>query len=218
MAFTLNVYRDYIDATSDTGIKLINSAIHQFKSPLIGTIQLSASDASKLTRAISNLASQYGYDFLLSRTPTTKTVVPGVNPGDAATITYGDRINLLENFSDTNIDATRKHATVIWGDASFTTTGPMVIHQLGVAEGELTNHNLPRLTPAGKDIIRDRLHSKILAYQLMAIQDDNGQRTLDLEKDLYTWKSADGCDTEYSGFSMVAIAMSWVKPYYMVDM
>ena len=109
-----------------------------------------------------------------------------MNPGDAATITYGDHINLLENFSNTNIDATRKHATVIWGDASFTMTGPMVIHQLGVAEGELTNHNPPRLTPAGKDIIRDRLHSKILAYQLMAILDDNGQRTLDLEKDLHT--------------------------------
>jgi hypothetical protein len=218
MAYSLNVYCDFIDATLDTGIKLINSVIHQFKSPLIGTIQLSSSDALKFTKAISNLANQYGSDFLLPNTLTTNTVVPGVNPGDAATITNGDCINLLETFSDTNIDAARKHATVIWGDGSFTTTGPMTIRQLELAKGEVSNHSPPRLTPAGKVVLRDRLHSKILAYQVMAILDDDGQRTLDLEKDLYTWKSADGRDTKYDGFLMVAIAMSRVKPHYHVDM
>ena len=51
-------------------------------------------------------------------------VVLGVNPGGAATITYGDLINLLEHFSDANTDAARKYANVIWGDRYFTASGP----------------------------------------------------------------------------------------------
>ena len=197
MAFSLIVNRNYIDTTSDTCVKLINSVIHQFRGLLIETIWLSALNASKLTKALSNLVNQYRYDFLLLNTPTTKSVVPGVNPGDPATITYGNCINLVENFSDTNIDAARKYATVIWGDGSFTMTGPMNIGQLELAKGEVTNHVPLRLTPACKAVLRDLLHSKILAYQSMAILDKDGQRTLDLEKDLYTWKSADGRDTKF---------------------
>jgi hypothetical protein len=60
MAFSLNMYCHYIATPSDTGVRLINNAMHYFKSPLIGTIRLLALDALKLTKALSNLANQYG--------------------------------------------------------------------------------------------------------------------------------------------------------------
>ena len=41
---------------------------------------------------------------------------------------------------------------------------------------------------------------------------------LSIEKDLYTWKAADGCDVEFDGFTMAAIVLFRIKPHYQVDM
>ena len=218
MAFNLNVYSSFIDTTSDAGIKLMNNAIHQFKSPLIGTLKLAACDAAKIIKAVSGLSNQYGYDFLIQNTPTSRTLVAGANPNDPDVITLGDNINLLETFSDSNIDAAKKYASTIWGDMSFDASSPMTIRVLEEARDEITTHTIPRLTSNGKDIMRDRTHSKILAHQIMAILDEDGQRTLLLEKEQFTWKSSDRRNTEFDGLVMLAILLSRVKPHYQVDM
>ena len=217
MAFSLNLYRNYVDISTPGGVKLINSAIHQFKDPLVGTIKLSSENAAKAIQAISTLANQYGYEYLLKNLPSEKISTPAAAAGDPAVITFGNPINLLETFSDANIQNARKYASVIWGDASFSETGPMTIRDLKDPE-ERSNHTPPRLTQLGKDIIRDRMHSKILAHQIMVILDEEGRRTLSIEKDLYTWKAADGRDVEFDGFTMAAIVLSRIKPHYQVDM
>ena len=70
MSGRLNLYGDYIDIGTAEGVKLVNNAIHNFKSSLIGTIKLTAEHAPKFIRAIRELGSQYGYEFDLKNLPT----------------------------------------------------------------------------------------------------------------------------------------------------
>jgi hypothetical protein len=218
MSGRLNLYGDYIDIGTAEGVKLVNNAIHNFKSSLIGTIKLTAEHAPKFIRAIRELGSQYGYEFDLKNLPTVRTVTASPTAGDPDIITFGNRINLLETFSDDNIDHARKMASVTWGDGSFVSDGPMTIEPLTLANGMITNHTPPRYTPEGKFLVRDRMHSKILAHQVMQLFDEDGQRTLEIEKDLFTWTSADGRETERDGASLVALVLSRIKPHYHVDM
>ena len=45
-----------------------------------------------------------------------------------------------------------------------------------------------------------------------------GQRTLEIEKDLFTWTSANGHKTERDGTLLVALILSRTKPHFHVDM
>ena len=112
MSGSLNLYGGFIDTTTNEGVKLINNAIQNFKNPLIGTFSLDAKDATKFTREIKDLGSQFGYEYDLKNLPTERTITAGENDGDADVLTYGERINLLETFSDENIDHARRMATV----------------------------------------------------------------------------------------------------------
>ena len=218
MSGRLNLYGDYIDIGTSEGAKLVNNAIHNFKSPLIGTIKLNADHAAKFIRAVRELGSQYGYEYDLKNLPTVRTVTAAAVAGDPDVITFGSRVNLLEAFSDENIDHARKMATVTWGDSSFVSDGAMTIVPFSDANGTITNHAPPRYTAQGKILFRDRLQSKIMAYQVMQLFDEDGQRTLEIEKDLFTWTSADGREIERDGTSLVALILSRIKPHFHVDM
>ena len=104
MSGQLNLYGEFIDITSSEGVTLLNNAIHNFKSPLIGALKLSSEDAPKFIRAIRDLGSQCGYEYDLKNLPMVRTVTARANAGDPDVVTFGDRVNLLENFSDENID------------------------------------------------------------------------------------------------------------------
>ena len=94
----------------------------------------------------------------------------------------------------------------------------MVIEEFSFANGNITNHVPPRYTPDGKDLVRDRMQSKILSHQVMQLFDEDGQRTLEIESDLFTWSSVDGRETKRDGASLVALILSRIKPHYHVDM
>ena len=70
MSGRLNLYGDYIDIGTSEGAKLVRNAIHNFKSPLIGTIKLIADHAAKFIRAIRELGSQYEFEYDLKSLPT----------------------------------------------------------------------------------------------------------------------------------------------------
>ena len=74
MSGSLNLYGGFIDTTTNEGVKLINNAIQNFKNPLIGTFSLNTNDATKFTRVIRDLGSQYGYEYDLKNLPTERTV------------------------------------------------------------------------------------------------------------------------------------------------
>ena len=127
-------------------------------------------------------------------------------------------MNLMEIFSDENIDHARRMATVTWGNRYFLADGPMTIEDFSVNNGTITNHAPPRYTASGRQLLRDRMHSKIMSHQVMRLFNDKGQRTLEIEKEIVTWTSANGRETERDGVSLVAVILSRIKPHYNVDM
>jgi hypothetical protein len=61
------------------------------------------------------------------------------------------------------------------------------------------------------------MQSKILAHQIMKLFNKDGQHTLDIEKDLFTWTSVDGHQLEYNGTLCVALILSQIKHHCHVD-
>jgi hypothetical protein len=73
MALTLNPYRRHIDLRTLEGLKIFNSALHGFDSPLAESakINLVPQDFQKLSDQLNRPGSQYGYDHLFEQAITT---------------------------------------------------------------------------------------------------------------------------------------------------
>ena len=80
MALTLNPFQRYIDLKTSEGLKIFNSALHGFDSPLAESakINLVPQDFQKLSDHLNRLGSQYGYDHLFKRAATTQTIIPAI--------------------------------------------------------------------------------------------------------------------------------------------
>ena len=73
-------------------------------------------DLQVFSGTVKNLSNQYGHDYLTQNVPTTRTVIDGANDGDPQTITYGNYINLLEEYTPNNVESMMTYSSVIWGD------------------------------------------------------------------------------------------------------
>ena len=217
---TLNRFRSYFDPETNEGIKLYNSAFNDFKCPLTKEelISLDPKNAQPFIAVVKRLARQYGYDYMVQNLPTTRVETPGLAEGDVPTFTYGGQVNMIEEYSAENIVRARKFATLVWGDDSFEERPVQQIRDLTNARSEVSNHNPPRLLELGKEKMRDRMHSKMMAHQLLECLTPQARISIELQKSIYTWTSPDGRDEEMDGLTILAIIMSRVKPHFKVDM
>ena len=221
---SLNRYRDFIDTSTKEGIVLYDNAITNFTSPLEAGngIKLVPKDGPRLIETLNKLANTFGYDYMMKNVPTRRVVTTTAadTPGDpdVVTISYADRINLLENYSADNVTHCKKNASLIWGDKTFTVQNLKTLRALTNADGEITAHDPPRLQAPGKLLMRERMQSKIMAHQAMEILDSSAKTSIRLQKSHYTWSSADGRDVEADGPTVVALIMSRVNPHYKIDM
>ena len=89
---------------------------------------------------------RYGYNYLIKHCATIQTVIPeivadatAVPPvaGVSKEIVYSNIINMLKHYLDENIVLARKHASLTWGNRSFTITASNTIEPLTVTNGGL---------------------------------------------------------------------------------
>ena len=80
MALTLNPFRRYIDLKTNEGLKIFNSALHGFESPLAESakINLVPQDFQKLSDHLNRLGNQFAFDYLFKRAATTRTIIPAI--------------------------------------------------------------------------------------------------------------------------------------------
>ncbi len=76
--------------------------------------------------------------------------VPPIN-GVPEEILYTENINMLEHYSDERIVLALKHASLTWGDRSFTIMASNTIEPLTVANGGLVR--VETLTEEGKELV-----------------------------------------------------------------
>ena len=211
MASQLNSYRNFIDITTKEGQALLSNAIDKYVSPLTGDdrITLSGTSFQKLKETLLRLASRFGYDYLIKVINTVRTVDPAT--GD---VTYSVPINILERYSDDNVNLARKHASLTWGDRSFTVMATNTIGDFTVANGFLTAGGA--LTDDGKELVLERMHSKFLAHQLLELLTDSARQAIEQQSALYTWTS--GRDEELDGLTILALVLARIRPNFKVDM
>jgi hypothetical protein len=126
------------------------------------------------------LGSHYGYKYLIKHCTIVWTIVPEIIADAAAVppvvgaleeICFTNNINILKYYLDSNIGLAGKHASLTWGNQSFTIMASNTIDALTVANGGLVCAGA--LVEAGKDLILKRMHSKFLGHQIMKLLTDS---------------------------------------------
>jgi hypothetical protein len=179
MASQLNSYCNFIDIQTKEGQALVSNAINKFTSPLLGKdrISLIGTNFQKLKDNIYWLGSCFGYNYLYKRCATVKVFIPEVIAdlcngivGVPEQLYYTNPINMLEKYSDGNIELARKHASLTWGGHSFTLMHANTIDNLTAANGFIDATG--DLTDSGKELVLQRMLSKFLCHHLLKLLTD----------------------------------------------
>ncbi len=236
MTSFLNAYRNFIDVSTKEGHTLLSNATDKFDCPLKGDERISlcsgGRDYQKLKDTLLRCSQRFGYKHLLNNVPTTRVIIPAVpaviaDPAAVppvlaavafpASVAYSNPIKVLDVYSDKLLDITQRNTFLIWGNESFTDQYPKEIEVLTAANGYLTTGGC--ITAAGKKIVQQRILSKILAYQTLALLTDEARQVIKQQGDLYTWKYPTGVeDDEMDGLTLVALILRHLRPHHKVDM
>ncbi len=123
----------------------------------------------------------------------------------------------MDLYSDKLLKIAQHNASLIWGDESFTDQHPKEVQELIPANGSLTTNG--SITYTGKKIIQQRILSKILAHQTLALLTDEARQVIEQQADLYTWKDPAGVeDDEMDGLTLVSLILRRLHPHHKVDM
>jgi hypothetical protein len=127
---------------------LVSNAIDKFISPLAGDdcIQLLGKDFQKLKDNLLQSGSNYGYNYLIKHCTMVWMAISEIIEDAAAIppvvgapeeICFTNNINMLEHYLDSNIKLASKHASLTWGNQSFTIMASNSIEALTVTNGGL---------------------------------------------------------------------------------
>jgi hypothetical protein len=146
---------------------------------------------------------------------TTRTVTPGIAPNPDI-ITYLNPMKIRDVYDDKLLKLAQKHASPTWDNDSFTNQSPKEISDLTAAGGHLTTTSC--ITQTREDFIQGRLHSKILAHQILSMLTDDARQVIKRQPDEYTWSDSAGLDKEMDGMTIVALILRRLCPHHKVDM
>jgi hypothetical protein len=138
------------------------------------------------TITYSSIAQRFGLRTVIPEIIADETVIHPI-VGVPEEIRFIGNINMLKHYSDENIVLARKHATLTWGDRSFTIMASNVIKPLNVANGGLARAGA--LTEEGKQLVLERMHSKFFIHQLMELLAPSARQAIEQHANLYTWIS-----------------------------
>ena len=74
---------------------------------------------------------------------------------------------MIERYSDDNMELTKKHASLTWGDCSFMVMPMNTITEFTQANGFLDATG--DLTNAIKELVLEQMHSKFLGHHLLEL-------------------------------------------------
>ncbi len=106
-------------------------------------------------------------------------------------IRFANSINMLKHYLDSKIKLACKHASLIWGNKSFTIMASNTIEALIVANGCLVCAGA--LAEAGKDLVLKQMHSKFLRHQIMELLTESACQAIEQHSVFYMWVSQNGC-------------------------
>ncbi len=225
MTSFLSAYHNFINVSTKVGLTLLSNAIDKFDCPLKDDERISCRsgghDYQKLKDTLLRCSQQFGYQHLLNNVVTTHVVTPAIqavqanpnaNPpvqavvGVPQSIAYFNPIKVLEVFLDKLLDIAQKNASLIWSNQSFTDQNPKEMFELMAANGNLTNTG--RLNTAEKKVVQQRILSKILAHQTLAMLTDEACQVIEQQSDVFTWKDPTGNeDKEMDGLTIIALIL-----------
>jgi len=132
MASQLNGYRNFINIQIKEGQALVFNAVDKFISPLVGDerVQLLGKDLQKLKDNLLQLRSRYGYDHLIKRCATVRTVIPEIVDDPAAVppvVGVPEEINYTNSINFSSITRTK---TLCWLASMLHSPGVIARSQL----------------------------------------------------------------------------------------
>jgi hypothetical protein len=67
-------------------------------------------------------------------------------------------------------------------------------------------------------VIQKRLHSKILAFQILAMLSDDACKMIERQSEEYMWKDMNGLDEEMDCMTITTLTLWCLQPHHKVDM
>jgi hypothetical protein len=129
-------------------------------------------------------------------------------------ICFTNNINMLKYYLDSNIELACKHASLTWGNQSFTIMTLNIIEALTVANDCLGNAGA--LPEAGKDLVLKQMHSKFLGYQIMKLLTDSARQAIEQHSAFTTWVSQNRQEKEVDGLTILALILARIRPNFKV--
>jgi hypothetical protein len=98
----------------------------------------------------------------------------GPTTGD---VTFDLPINMLERYSDNNIELAKKHLSLTWGNRSFMVMATNTIEEFTQVNGLIDAAG--DLTNKGKDLVLEQMHSKFLGHHLLELLIDSAHQAIE---------------------------------------
>ncbi len=128
---------------------------------------------------------------------------------------YKNLINMLEKYPNSNIELVQKHASLTWGDCSFTLQ-PNTIAKLTKANGFIAANG--NLTEEGKELVLEQMHSKFLGCHLLELLTDSAHQAIEQQSSIYSWISQSENKEEVDGSTILPLILAQICPNFKVDM
>ncbi len=113
---------------------------------------------------------------------------------------------MLKTYLDKNFELTIKHASLTWGDCSFTVMATNTIDSLSQVNGFLGTGG--GLSNAGKELVLEQMHSKFLGHQVLELLAELARQAIKQHSKLYTWTSVNGREEEVDGLTFLALILA----------
>ncbi len=130
-------------------------------------------------------------------------------------IYYKNPINMLEKYSNSNIELVQKHASLTWDKCLFTLQ-PNTIAKLTKADGFIDVNG--DLTEEGKQLVLEQMHSKFLGHHLLELLTDSARQAIEQQSSIYTWISQSGTEEVVDGLTLLALLLAQICLNFKVGM
>jgi hypothetical protein len=206
MSFSTNPYGRYQPPNSREFIALNDAATINFKPTT--RYNLDPNNATDFMADLEKNSKRFCYNGYLTRVATERT-----EAGDG-TVTFSEHKDMIKTYHEITKDVILKTANRTWGDKSWANSADQQIQPLSAARGEVHGANL---NADGKTAFLKRWHSKIMAEQLIGMLSDEGQRTIKLNEDKYTWRDDVSGEVIEDGLSVLYFIQQVIRPNVNID-
>ena len=222
MNFQTRPYTQFCLTSTREGASRYAAAITKFDNgATFVELTLSQSDGKRALEHISDVATQFGYQNVLTSFPTSMLALaaPGTNDRQQAINTS---VNVLRSADRIDIEVARAHANTYMGNGAFVSPGmaDQDIVEFGAVLGDVhpaAHAQAGTLTPQGQIAYMKRVNAEYMGHHLWVSFCPNARRFFRNHSYLFEWRCTVTGEVYRDGPTLLILALQRLRPDTVVD-